>query len=80
MKTEGDRPPSVSGCLFFGEVWMLVEAGGRLRARRVAFLRKKLRKNLFWRFAVLAVEIAKSFWGFPLASERKIRPSHTARK
>ena len=32
MKTEGDRPPSVSVCLFFVEVWMLVEAGGRLGA------------------------------------------------
>ena len=34
---------------------------GGAAARRVAFW-KKLRKNFFGRFAVLAVEIAKSFW------------------
>jgi hypothetical protein len=44
------------------------------------FFKEKAPQKPFWRFAVLAVEIAKSFWGFPLACERKIRPSHTARK
>ena len=42
-------------------IFRVAPVGAGAAARRVAFW-KKLRKNFFGRFAVLDMEIAKSFW------------------